>query len=137
MIKCLHYRSLTQVTILMLTMALMLGCDGSSSNTSKKNINYITDYQASNGGTLIDAMTGEPSGLIAMIAGESAASAIAGNIFNSLLKYDKNLELTGELAKSWEISPDQKTITFHLKPNLKWADNTALTSDDVLFTWLR
>lgn len=34
-------------------------------------------------------MTGEPSGLIAMIAGESAASAIAGNIFNSLLKYDK------------------------------------------------
>lgn len=28
-----------------------------------------------------------------------------------------------------------KTITFHLKPNLKWADNQPLTSDDVLFTW--
>lgn len=98
-------------------------------------INYDQAYPAESGGTLIDAMSGEPSGLIAMIAGESAASAIAGNIFNSLLKYDKNLELTGELAASWDISPDQRTITFHLKPNLKWADNQPLTSADVLFTW--
>ncbi|WP_088178050.1 peptide-binding protein [Methylovorus sp. MM2] len=80
-------------------------------------------------------MTGEPSGLIPMIAGESAASAVAGNIFNSLLKYDKNLELEGELATSWLVSPDQRTITFTLKPNLKWADGKALTSADVLFTW--
>ncbi|HEY3300394.1 MAG TPA: peptide-binding protein [Methylophilaceae bacterium] len=80
-------------------------------------------------------MIGEPSGLIAMTAGEAAASAIASNIFNSLLKYDKNLELTGELAESWKISNDQKTITFTLKPNLKWADNKPLTSADVLFTW--
>ncbi len=98
-------------------------------------VNYDRAYPAESGGTLIDAMSGEPSGLIAMIAGESAASAIAGNIFNSLLKYDRNLELTGELAASWDISPDQRTITFHLKPDLKWADNQPLTSADVLFTW--
>ena len=84
---------------------------------------------------MIDAMSGEPSNLIAMMAGESSASQIASNIFNSLLKYDKNLELTGELAQSWEVSSDQKTITFHLKPNLKWADGEPLTSEDVLFTW--
>lgn len=84
---------------------------------------------------MIDAMSGEPSNLIAMMAGESSASQIASNIFNSLLKYDKNLELTGELAQSWDVSADQRTITFHLKPNLKWADGEALTSEDVLFTW--
>ena len=84
---------------------------------------------------MIEAMSGEPSTLIAMMAGESSASQIASNIFNSLLKYDKNLELTGELAQSWDVSPDQKTITFHLKPNLKWADGEPLTSEDVLFTW--
>lgn len=70
-----------------------------------------------------------------MIAGEAAASAIAANIFNSLLKYDKNLEITGELAKSWQISADQRTITFHLKPDMKWADGAPLTSADALFTW--
>lgn len=98
-------------------------------------INYDQTYPSESGGTLIDATTGEPSGLISMLAGESASSAVTANIFNKLLKYDKNLDLEGELAEKWDISADQKTITFTLKPNLKWADGKPLTSADVLFTW--
>jgi peptide/nickel transport system substrate-binding protein len=97
--------------------------------------NLDQPYPPQPGGVMIDAMIGEPSGLIPMIAGESAASAIAANIFNALLKYDRNLELEGELAQSWSVSQDQKTITFKLKPDLKWADGKPLTSEDVLFTW--
>lgn len=111
---------------------LLAGC---GKQKTENDVNLETVYAPEAGGTLVDAMTGEPSGLIPMIAGESAASAVAGNIFNSLLKYDKNLELEGELATSWLVSPDQRTITFTLKPNLKWADGKALTSTDVLFTW--
>ena len=96
---------------------------------------YTKIYPSQSGGTMIDAMTGEPSGLISMIAGESASSAISSNIFNKLLKYNKNLDLEGELAESWQVSADQKTITFKLKPNLKWADGKPLTSADVLWTW--
>ncbi|MFZ9643012.1 MAG: peptide-binding protein [Candidatus Methylopumilus sp.] len=114
-------------------LASMLVSCGEQKNQAALNFNQ--SYPAESGGTLVDALSGEPSGLIAMIAGESSASAIASNIFNSLLKYDKNLELTGELAQSWEVSADQKSITFHLKPNLKWADGQPLTSADVLFTW--
>lgn len=84
---------------------------------------------------MIDATRGEPSGLVPMLAGEAAASAVAQHIFSSLLRYDKNLEFEGQLAESWQISPDQKVITFKLKPNLKWADGKPLTSADVLFTW--
>lgn len=80
-------------------------------------------------------MIGEPSNLVAMIAGDSASSAIAANIFNTLIKYDENLNHAPELASQWIISDDQKTITFKLKENLFWADGTPLTSDDVLFTW--
>ncbi|MFL9711466.1 peptide-binding protein [Methylobacillus sp. Pita1] len=98
-------------------------------------VNYDLEYPPENGGTMIDATRGEPSGLITMIAGEAAASAVAQNIFSSLLRYDRNLEFEGELAESWQISPDQKVITFKLKPNLKWADGKPLTSADVLFTW--
>ena len=92
-------------------------------------------YPSQSGGTFIDATIGEPSGLIYMVAGESAAGAISSNIFNKLLKYDKNLDIEGELAESWQVSADQKTITFKLKPNLKWADGKPLTSADVLWTW--
>ena len=111
---------------------ILIGC-GQQKTEDAGYLNKI--YPSEAGGTLVDALSGEPSGLIAMMAGESSASAIASNIFNSLLKYDKNLELTGELAQSWDVSSDQKTITFHLKPNLKWADGQPLTSEDVLFTW--
>ncbi len=124
-----------QLWLIVFGICLMSACSNGEDAAKKLNSNYDAPHPTSQGGTMIDAMTGEPSGLIAMIAGESAASAIAGNIFNSLLKYDKNLNLTGELAQSWEVSADQRTITFHLKPNLKWADQRPLSSADVLFTW--
>ncbi len=112
---------------------ILLGCGRPDAVTTGPDLDQ--PYPPQSGGTLVDAMSGEPSGLIAMLAGESAASAIAANLFNSLLKYDRNLELEGELAHSWEVSPDQRTLTFHLKPGMKWADGKPLTSDDVLFTW--
>lgn len=114
-------------------MALLLQSCGAPVSTENQALSQ--SYPVQSGGTMVDALSGEPSGLIAMLAGESSASAIAGNIFNSLLKYDKNLELTGELAQSWQVSADKKTITFHLKPNMQWADGKPLTSQDVLFTW--
>ena len=126
---------ITRVLTCLVAASLALLLMSCSQQKNEGTANFNQTYPSEAGGTLVDAMSGEPSGLIAMIAGESSASTIASNIFNSLLKYDKNLELTGELAQSWDVSPDQKTITFHLKPNLKWADGKSLTSDDILFTW--
>ena len=117
--------------LLMFTLASLLSC----SNNNSQAIDYKDNYSTEKGGILVNAMIGEPSNLIAMIAGDSASSTIAGNIFNSLIKYDEKLNHAPEFAKKWVISPDQKTITFTLKDNLVWADGTPLTSEDVLFTW--
>lgn len=110
---------------------------GKSKSPAESNVAIYYDkaYPPVEGGTLIDAMIGEPSSLIYMVAGESASASVTANIFNKLLKYDKNLDLEGELVESWQVSKDQKTITFKLKPDLKWADGKPLTSADVLFTW--
>ena len=117
--------------IIFICSIFIINCSKESSEVIDYNKKFNSDF----GGTLINAMTGEPSNLIAMIAGDSASSAIAGNIFNSLIKYDENLDYAPELAESWEISNDQKTITFKLKKGLKWQDGQPLTSSDVLFTW--
>ncbi|QAA76138.1 MAG: Oligopeptide ABC transporter, periplasmic oligopeptide-binding protein OppA [Candidatus Bipolaricaulis sibiricus] len=39
------------------------------------------------------------------------------------------------LAKSWEISPDGLTITFHLRKGIVWSDGAPFTADDVIFTF--
>jgi peptide/nickel transport system substrate-binding protein len=129
-INCI--RSVTfKTSCLVLIILTLISC----SQPREEPIDFDQSMSSEKGGQLISAMIGEPSSLIFMVAGEAASAEIAANIFNSLLKYNANLELEGELAQSWEVSQDNKTITFKLKPNLKWADDKPLTSDDVLFTW--
>lgn len=113
-------------------LSLVVGCNNSQ---NLDNTNYDDPIPPESGGALTNAMIGEPNNLIAMIAGDSASSAIAGQIFNALLKYDQNLGFEGDLADSWTISDDYKKITFNLKQDIKWADDKPFTCEDVLFTW--
>jgi peptide/nickel transport system substrate-binding protein len=56
-------------------------------------------------------------------------------IYSGLVKSDDDLQMVPDLAESWEMSPDGKTYTFHLKKGVKWQDGTDFTADDVLFTY--
>lgn len=41
----------------------------------------------------------------------------------------------GALAKSWDISEDGLTYTFHLRDDLQWSDGTPITSADLMYSW--
>jgi oligopeptide transport system substrate-binding protein len=41
------------------------------------------------------------------------------------------------LAAGWDVSPDGKTYTFHLRTNLLWSTGEPITSADVVYSWLR
>ncbi|NBK98687.1 MAG: ABC transporter substrate-binding protein [Erysipelotrichia bacterium] len=57
-------------------------------------------------------------------------------IFDSLLDYNVDSELTPELASEMPtISEDGLTVTFKLKKGLKFSDGEKLTSEDVRFTF--
>ena len=87
------------------------------------------------GDTIITASIGEASNLIPILAGDSASHDVAGHIYNGLVKYDKNLNIVGVLAESWEISKDNLSITFHLRKDVKWHDGTPFTAHDVMYTY--
>ncbi len=86
------------------------------------------------GDRLVSASIGDATNLIPLIAGDAASQDIAGQMYLSLLKYDRNLNLMGQLAASWEVSRDALTIIFHLRPHLQWTDGKAFTSADCAFT---
>jgi peptide/nickel transport system substrate-binding protein len=87
------------------------------------------------GDTIVEGSIGEPSTLIPLLASDSASFEVSGLIYNGLVKYDKNLAIVGDLARSWDISPDGQTITFHLRKGVKWHDGYEFTSRDVLYTY--
>jgi len=87
------------------------------------------------GGRLNLALSGNPPSLVPFLAADTTSSAIAGNIYHALLTYDGNLNLIPQLAEKYEISNGGKTITFTIKPNLKFAGGSPLTSADVSATF--
>ncbi len=87
------------------------------------------------GDALVMGSIGEPKRLLPLLASDSASATVAGFIFNGLLKYDKDGNLVGDLAESWDISRDGKVITFHLRRGVKWQDGQPFTAKDVMFTF--
>ncbi len=87
------------------------------------------------GDTLIMGSIGDASTLLPVLASDSASSDISGLVYNGLVRYDKDLQIEGDLAESWEISPDNLTFTFHLRKDVVWHDGAPFTAEDVLFTY--
>lgn len=73
--------------------------------------------------------------LLPLFASDSASADISSLIFNGLTKYDRNINLVGDLAESWEIKSGGKEIIFHLRKGVLWHDGVEFTSRDVLFTY--
>jgi peptide/nickel transport system substrate-binding protein len=89
------------------------------------------------GDAIVEGSIGDVSGFLSAVTTDASSHAAAGYVFNGLVRYDKVLKLEGELAGSWDISPDGKKITFHLRKDVKWHDGAPFTSEDVMFTYRR
>jgi peptide/nickel transport system substrate-binding protein len=69
---------------------------------------------------------------------EGFASSI---VLEPLASFNEKGELTSRLAESLPtlenggISPDFISVTWKLKPGVKWSDGSPFTADDVVFTW--
>ena len=88
-----------------------------------------------NPNTFVESSIGDARRLNPVIANDSASGTINDQIFNGLVKYDKNIKLIGDLAERWTVSNSGKTITFHLRKGVKWHDGVEFTADDCLFTY--
>ena len=87
------------------------------------------------GDAIVVASSGDCRTLIPILASDSASSDICGMVFNGLVKYDKNINIVGDLAESWDIQEEGKVIVFHLKNGIRWHDGAPFTARDVEFTY--
>ncbi len=118
---------------LLLISGLFTGCGGNDG--SPRHIQQESSERPAYGDIIVDGSIGDASNLIPLLSSDATSHDVANLIYNGLVKYDKNLNIIGDLAESWEISRDGLVITFHLRRGVRWHDGHPFTADDVLFTY--
>ncbi|HVV03762.1 MAG TPA: ABC transporter substrate-binding protein, partial [Puia sp.] len=66
-------------------------------------------------------------------------------LYNTLVETDDDLHIVPSLARSWDVSADKKTWTFHLRTNVFFHDNEAfpggkgrrMVAEDVVYSFQR
>ncbi|HEX4947271.1 MAG TPA: ABC transporter substrate-binding protein [Blastocatellia bacterium] len=66
---------------------------------------------------------------------DSADARMQQLLFNGLTRKNEKFEPVGDLAESFESTPDYKTWTFKLRPGVKFHNGKPLTSADVKYTF--
>ncbi len=95
--------------------------------------------------TLIYCSEGSPEGFDpAPYTAGTTFDASSKNLYNRLAEFERGTtEVVPGLAESWEVSADGKTVTFHLRPGVKFQTTEFFTptrdfnADDVIFTFER
>ncbi|MBN1440072.1 MAG: peptide ABC transporter substrate-binding protein [Anaerolineales bacterium] len=78
----------------------------------------------------------EPATLDPALTQEGPGGAV-GDLFSGLVALDTSLNIRPELAERWDVTPDGRTYTFHLRERARFHNGRPVTADDVLYSWLR
>jgi peptide/nickel transport system substrate-binding protein len=87
------------------------------------------------GGTLVIAAAADPGHFNPAISTAGGTHFVADNLYNGLVFLDEQLNPQPDLAEKWDISPDGRSYTFHLRQGVKWHDGQPFSSDDVKFSF--
>src|SRR5579859_2527349 len=71
------------------------------------------------------------------VADAETDQEIQQNIFNGLTKFDNNLNVVPDIAKSWTVSSDGLTYTFTMRQDVTFSNGDKVTAKDVLYSWNR
>src|SRR5216683_6566698 len=111
-------------TLVVASLALLPGC----------RVNRPAKDHAANQ-ILYHAIGSDPRTFNPILITDASSGQLTGDLFESLIRLNPKTTLPeAGLAEKWEVAPDNKTITFHLRHDVKWFDGQSVTARDVLFT---
>lgn len=67
----------------------------------------------------------------------SIATCLLNNVYEGLVRLDGSGKVVPNLARSWDVSSDGTTVTFHLATGVKWHDGSDFSAQDVVDSWTR
>ena len=82
------------------------------------------------------ANDGDANSMDPYVRSETFLLTFTQNMYDPLVRRDRNLKVEPALATSWE-QPNTTTWRFHLRPGVKFHEGQNFTADDVVFSYQR
>jgi oligopeptide transport system substrate-binding protein len=110
--------------LLCLLTLLLAGCGSSSSRPSGSADRHRSSLQWGIAG-VADVPTLDPA-----LASDPVSVSVASLVYGGLVRLNNRLQIEPDGASSWRISHDGTAYTFHIRPNLHFADGHLVTAQD-------
>jgi peptide/nickel transport system substrate-binding protein len=120
------------VTAWLLLFILLSGCVVAQSSALAA---YYKSESFVPGGVYNEGILGDFTNADPLYATSAVDSSVSRLVFGSLLTYNNQNQLVGDLAQNWSVDSTGKIYTVNLRPNLTWQDGQPLTANDVAFTY--
>ncbi|WP_169805548.1 ABC transporter substrate-binding protein [Novosphingobium rosa] len=85
-------------------------------------------------GTLVFGFNPEPPTLTSAGTSAGPTQVVSTKIFDGLVTFDAQGKPQPQLATSWEEGRDGLSLTFHLRPGVRWHDGQPFTARDVAYS---
>lgn len=127
--------SLLMIIVLILTTALY-GCNGKKeeNNNEKTPVDEQSLNTPTYGGSVVVGISQDLDSLDPHKAVAAGTKEVLFNIFEGLVKPDKDGNLVPAVAESYDISDDGKVYTFKLREDVKFHNGNLVTADDVVYS---
>ncbi len=124
------------LTLLMFSVATALcGCKGGTKNGNTPD--DISSGTPANGGEIVVGITQDLDSLDPHIAVAAGTDEVLFNVFEGLVKPDKDGNFVEAVAESYVIAEDALSYTFTLRENVKFHNGDVVTVDDVVYSLKR
>ena len=118
----------------MVSTTVLSGCGGSKDSSAGAGDAGVV---AEEGNHLVVQLGPDPETMDPALNSAIDASNMIIHLFEPLLSMDKDNNVIGGMAETWEVSEDGLTYTFHLREGLKWSDGSDFTAKDFVYTFKR
>ncbi len=106
----------------------LAGCGISSGSGNQLDANQVFTWPISRLHNFEEAVL-DPANVAEVYSG-----SVVNAIYGGLVTTDHDLKVIPDMAAFWEISPDGRTYTFHLRPNLHFSDGAPITAQDFAYS---
>jgi len=88
-------------------------------------------------GYLYLRLSSDPTTLDPAYIVDVSGGGVAAKLYGGLMRFDEEANILPDMASSFEISPDGRTYTFHLRPGIKFSNGRAVTARDFKYSFER